>query len=79
MPSIRPLPRLECAAIGLSWIEIVNDDPDHFYISEALPLLITDNADICEEVCQLTNSCHLMTRAEAVGVLKASRSKARVH
>jgi len=62
--------KLECAAIGLGWIEIVNDDPDHFYISEALPLLITDNADICEEVCQLTNSCHLMTRAEAVGVLK---------
>jgi hypothetical protein len=56
--------------IGVAWIEIVNDDPTAFYVSEALPVLVSNNAEVCAEVCRLMDGAHLLTRSEALGVLK---------
>mmetsp|Transcript_43018 Transcript_43018/g.111513 ORF Transcript_43018/g.111513 Transcript_43018/m.111513 type:complete len:984 (+) Transcript_43018:43-2994(+) len=62
--------RLEGDENGLGWIEIVNDNPKEFYISEALPVLVTDNSEICGEVLSLMQCGHMLSKAEAVGVLK---------
>jgi hypothetical protein len=50
---------------GLAWLEITQETPEGVVISVPVALLITDNPDIAQEICQGLQSMSL-ARAEPI-------------